>query len=192
MEPRPDDLVCQRECSGEGAEALFLCERCIFLLSTGMAASASPWPPHLTPPSLHLCFCITPAVSLSLTSLFLPSVLSGAVQRTEWVYYFYEVFFHAVILKVHFCSRVHCKSETFFLHLQSTTESFPTAWIFPYPFSLSLFLLHTHTQSTQTRCPPLLSSSGHGCLLKLTLDSLRPTVHSSGRDLHLIWIRLWL
>ena len=37
-----DELLYQKECSSEGGEALFLSERCIFLLSKDMSASASP------------------------------------------------------------------------------------------------------------------------------------------------------
>lgn len=61
---RPDELLCQRECSSEGGEALFLSERCIFLLSTGMAASLTP------PPNLHLF----PYISFFLASLLSPSL----------------------------------------------------------------------------------------------------------------------
>lgn len=80
---RPDELPCQRECSSEGGEALFLRERCIFLLSTGIAASASPWTP-LPSPSFPLTLLLLLSIFLSLLHCF----LSGAVQRTDWGYYF--------------------------------------------------------------------------------------------------------
>lgn len=74
---RPDELLCQRECSSEGGEALFLSERCIFLLSTGMAASLTP------PPNLHLF----PYISLFfffLASLLPPSLSLSLFQPPIW------------------------------------------------------------------------------------------------------------
>lgn len=41
-EPTLDELPCQRKFSSERGKALFLSKRCIFLLSTGAAASSSP------------------------------------------------------------------------------------------------------------------------------------------------------
>lgn len=128
-EARPDELLCQRECSSEGGEALFLCERCIFLLSTGMAASASPWLPPSQSPSFSLHFSCSflsssRSLSLSLSASYLElyrGQIEGIIFLRLWI------FCHAVILKVPFCSCVQDKSKTFFYSCNQCPSPFSTA-----------------------------------------------------------------
>lgn len=104
---------------------------------------------------IFLCFFFFLA-SLLPPSLFLSSsLLSGAVQRTDWGYYFSatEFFCHAVILKVPLCSCVQDKSKTFFYSCNQCPSRFSTALPFPH---LRHICRHVHTLKTHIHTLSLL------------------------------------
>lgn len=112
-------------------------------------------------------------------SLSLPlCLLSLALQRTDWEYYFTwtEFFCHAVIAKV--LSRVQDKSKHFFYCYNA--------------LSLSPTVLHSPPLSQPLLSHLLfpISSGGLALCWTLTSDSLPQAVPSSGRDLNLMCISL--
>lgn len=98
-------------------------------------------------PSFPLYFFLSGFASLSLPLSLSSSLLSGAVQRTDWGYYFSatEFFCHAVILKVPLCSCVQDKSKTFFYSCNQCPSRFSTALPFPH---LRYVCRHVHTLKT--------------------------------------------
>lgn len=73
---RPDELLCQRECSSEGGEALFLSERCIFFLVNRHGCildspSQSPSFPLYFSVFFFLASLLSPSLPLSLLASYL-------------------------------------------------------------------------------------------------------------------------